>query len=94
MVLVGDEKQLGAVEAGKPFARLRRAGMQNVVMDEILRQREAALKEASARGPRGRGEIALAKLGDRVMQVERDDLGVETALRWLSLPPRDRAATG
>ena len=41
VVLVGDEKQLGAVEAGKPFAQLRRAGMQTVVMDEILRQRDA-----------------------------------------------------
>ena len=26
VVLVGDEKQLGAVEAGKPFEQLRRAG--------------------------------------------------------------------
>ncbi|MDE0027938.1 MAG: relaxase domain-containing protein, partial [Deltaproteobacteria bacterium] len=36
VVLVGDEKQLGAVEAGKPFEQLRRAGMKTAVMDEIL----------------------------------------------------------
>ena len=37
-VLVVDEKQLGAVEAGKLFEQLRRAGMKTSVMDESLRQ--------------------------------------------------------
>ena len=94
VVLVGDEKQLGAVEAGKPFAQLRRAGMQTVVMEEIRRQRDAALKEAVRARLAGEVKTAFAKLGDRVMQIERDGLGVETALRWLNLPPRERAATG
>ena len=35
VVLVGDEKQLDAVDAGKPFAQLQRAGMQTAIMDEI-----------------------------------------------------------
>ena len=35
VVLVGDEKQLDAVDAGKPFAQLQRAGMATAVMDEI-----------------------------------------------------------
>ena len=39
-----DEKQLGAVEAGKPFAQLEAAGMQTAVMDDIVRQRDAELK--------------------------------------------------
>ena len=46
MVLVGDEKQLGAVDAGKPFAQLQAAGMKTAVMDQIMRQRDPALKEA------------------------------------------------
>ena len=37
VVLVGDENQLDGVDGGKPFARLKRAGMQTVVMDEIVR---------------------------------------------------------
>ena len=45
-VLVVDEKQLGAVEAGKPFAQMKAAGMQTAVMDDILRQRDAELKAA------------------------------------------------
>ncbi len=52
VALVGDEKQLDGVEAGKPFAQLKRAGMQTVVMDEIVRQRDADLKDAVRAGLR------------------------------------------
>ncbi|MCY4438857.1 MAG: AAA family ATPase, partial [Deltaproteobacteria bacterium] len=94
VVLVGDEKQLGAVEAGKPFEQLRRAGMQTAVMDEILRQRDKELKEAVRAGLAGEVRTAFEKLGDRIAQVEREDIGKETAARWLSLSPKERAATG
>ena len=46
VVLVGDAKQLDAVDAGKPFAQLQAAGMKTATMDEIMRQRDPALKEA------------------------------------------------
>ena len=36
LVLVGDSKQLEAVDAGKPFAQLQASGMKTAVMDEIL----------------------------------------------------------
>ena len=94
VVLVGDEKQLGAVEAGKPFQQLRQAGMQTAVMDEILRQRDMELKEAVRAGLAGEVRTAFEKLGDRIAQVEREDIGKEAAERWLSLSPAERAATG
>ena len=50
VVLVGDSKQLDAVDAGKPFAQLQAAGMKTAVMDEILRQKDADLKEAVRAG--------------------------------------------
>ena len=62
VVLVGDEKQLDGVEAGTPFAQLRTAGMQTTVMDEIVRQRDAELKEA-VRGPCGRGQDGVRDAG-------------------------------
>ena len=49
VVLVGDAKQLDAVDAGKPFAQLQAAGMKTATMYEIMRQRDPALKEAVAR---------------------------------------------
>ena len=94
VVLVGDEKQLGAVEAGRPFEQLRRAGMKTAVMDEILRQRDMELREAVRAGLAGDVRTAFEKLGDRIAQVEREDIGAEAAGRWLSLSPEERATTG
>ena len=94
VVLVGDEKQLGAVEAGKPFEQLRRAGMQTAAMDEILRQRDMDLKEAVRAVLAGEVRTAFEKLGERIAQVDRADLGAEAAERWLSLSPEQRVAAG
>ena len=94
VVLVGDEKQLGAVEAGRPFAQLRAAGMQTAVMDEIVRQRDAELREAVRAGLAGDVRTAFAKLDRQVAEVDPDVLGREAAARWLALPPEQRAATG
>ena len=94
VVLVGDEKQLGAVEAGKPFAQLRQAGMQTVVMDEIVRQRDAELKEAVRASLAGEVQTAFARLGGHIAQVDRDTLGAHAAARWLDLAPEQRASTG
>ena len=94
VVLVGDEKQLGAVEAGQPFAQLRTAGMQTVVMDEIVRQRDAELREAVRAGLAGDIRTAFARLDRQIAEVDPDVLGREAAARWLALPPEQRAATG
>ena len=94
VVLVGDEKQLGAVEAGKPFAQLKAAGMTTAVMDDIVRQRDAELKAAVRASLTGDVKGAFAKLGDDIRQVEYGALGAETARHWLDLPPQQRAATG
>ncbi|MCY4058902.1 MAG: AAA family ATPase, partial [Gammaproteobacteria bacterium] len=94
VVLVGDEKQLGAVEAGKPFAQLRAAGMQTVVMDEIVRQRDAELKEAVRASLAGEVQTAFEKLGGHIAQVEKNELGPHVAARWLALSPEQRASTG
>ena len=94
VVLVGDEKQLGAVEAGKPFEQLKAAGMTTAVMDDIVRQRDAELKAAVRASLTGDVKGAFAKLGDNIGQVEYGELGTETARRWLNLPPQERAATG
>ena len=54
VVLVGDAKQLDAVDAGKPFAQLQAAGMKTAVMDEIMRQRDPALEGGRRGQSRGR----------------------------------------
>ncbi len=94
LVLVGDAKQLDAVDAGKPFAQLQQAGMKTAVMDEILRQRDPALKaavEASLAGEIGR---AFEKLGSNVAEVNPDNIAGAVAARWLKLSADERERTG
>ena len=94
LVLVGDAKQLDAVDAGKPFAQLQQAGMKTAVMDEILRQRDPDLKaavEASLAGEIGR---AFEKLGNNVAEVKADNIAGAVAARWLNLSAEERGRTG
>ncbi len=94
VVLVGDAKQLDAVDAGKPFAQLQQAGMRTAVMDEILRQKDADLKEAVRASLAGEIGRAFDKLGDRIAEVNPDNLAGAAAARWLKLSPREREHTG
>ena len=94
LVLVGDAKQLDAVDAGKPFAQLQQAGMKTAVMDEIMRQRDPQLKaavEASLTGDLGK---AFEKLGANVAEVNPRNIAGAVAARWLELSPEERERTG
>ncbi|MDE0253309.1 MAG: relaxase domain-containing protein [Rhodospirillaceae bacterium] len=94
VVLVGDAKQLDAVDAGKPFAQLQAAGMKTAVMDEIMRQRDPALKQAVEASLRGEIGKAFDRLGSNVAEVRPDNLAGAVAARWLRLSNEERANTG
>ena len=94
VVLVGDAKQLDAVDAGKPFAQLQAAGMKTAVMDEIMRQRDPALREAVEASLKGDIQRAFEKLGSNVAQVKPDNIAGAVAARWLALSPEARENTG
>ncbi len=94
VVLVGDAKQLDAVDAGKPFAQLQAAGMKTAVMDEIMRQRDQDLKAAVEATLSGDVRRAFDKLGSNVAEVKPDNLAGAAAARWLALPPEARANAG
>ena len=94
VVLVGDEKQLDAVDAGKPFAQLQRAGMKTATMAEILRQRDPELKAAVEASLAGDVRKAFEKLGSNVAEVNADNLAGAAAARWLKLSPEERANAG
>ena len=94
VVLVGDEKQLDAVDAGRPFAQLQRAGMKTAVMDEILRQRDPDLKAAVEASLAGDVRKAFEKLGPNVAEVKADNIAGAVAARWLKLSSETRESTG
>ena len=58
-----------ACAAIKPFAQLQRAGMRAAVMDEIMRQRDPALKEAVEASLAGDVKRTFAKLGHNIAEV-------------------------
>ena len=62
VLLVGDVRQHQGVEAGRPFQQLQDAGMQTAHLDEIVRQRDPALKHVVEQLSRGDIQEALAEL--------------------------------
>ncbi|MFP5209481.1 MAG: MobF family relaxase [Acidobacteriota bacterium] len=59
VLLIGDTRQHQGVEAGRPFEQLQQAGMRTAKLDEIVRQRDPALKSAVELLAHGRSAAAL-----------------------------------
>jgi conjugative relaxase-like TrwC/TraI family protein len=62
VLLVGDTRQHEAIEAGRPFAQLQEAGMKTVRLDEIVRQRNPALKQVVEQLAHGEVRAGVANL--------------------------------
>jgi conjugative relaxase-like TrwC/TraI family protein len=77
VVLIGDTKQLEAVEAGKPFELMQKMGMSLYTLNETHRHKDAATLEAIRALRAGRAEDALTKLSHAGAVIE---LAPETAL--------------
>ena len=92
-MLVGDTKQLKAVDAGQPFRLLQKAGMATATMKEVKRQRDPELRAAVGLAREGEPGAAIAGLGNRVREAPQEELGLEAGRRWLALAPEHRADT-
>jgi ATP-dependent exoDNAse (exonuclease V) alpha subunit len=76
VLLVGDVRQHQAVEAGTPYQQLQEARIQTARLDEIVRQKDPALKEVVEQLSRGDVKGAIEKLDaqGRVHEiVDRDE---------------------
>jgi conjugative relaxase-like TrwC/TraI family protein len=62
VLLIGDTRQHQGVEAGRPFEQLQEAGMRTSKLDEIVRQKDPALKAAVEMLATGRVSAALESL--------------------------------
>ncbi len=80
VLLVGDTRQHQAVEAGKPYQQLQEAGIQTARLDEIVRQKDPALKEIVEKLSRGQVREAMKKLdaGGRVHEISDRDERIAT----------------
>jgi ATP-dependent exoDNAse (exonuclease V) alpha subunit len=62
VLLVGDTRQHQGVEAGRPFQQLQEAGMHTAHLDEIIRQKDPALKHAVEQLAHGQVQEAIESL--------------------------------
>ena len=97
LVLVGDVKQLGSVEAGRAFGQLQDAGMKTFTLDKIVRQQNDLTREAVEATIAGDGRRALAALdkgGGRVSEAaEAGDRRAAIARDFAALSPLQRERT-
>jgi conjugative relaxase-like TrwC/TraI family protein len=75
VLLVGDARQHQAVEAGRPYEQLQEAGMQTARLDEIVRQRDPALKAVVEQLSRGEVKEAVQGLDQQGRVHEIADRG-------------------
>jgi hypothetical protein len=101
VILVGDTKQLSAVDAGAPFKLLQEAGLSVAIIDQNLRQRDPQLKQVVdliANHDQNADSInqAYQKLNDRgkVKQITNDKVRrQEISSDYLSRPTQVRNKT-
>lgn len=89
VLLIGDTRQHQGVEAGRPFEQLQQAGMRTAKLDEIVRQKDPALKSAVellARGQTAKALIELRKQG-RVQEIPDRQERIRTVVRMYAEYP-------
>jgi ATP-dependent exoDNAse (exonuclease V) alpha subunit len=97
VLLIGDTRQHQGVEGGRPFEQLQQAGMRTSHLDEIVRQKDPALKSALESLAKGDVSGALDSLykhgrireisdaGERVREIAR--IYVESPDKTLIVSP-------
>ncbi|MGJ8535743.1 MAG: MobF family relaxase [Parasphingopyxis sp.] len=91
LVVVGDRKQLAAIDAGKSFSLMQAGGTQVARMDKNLRQQTTQLRTIAALANRGEAGLAISMLGNSVQ--ESSDHVRDAAKEWLALKPAEQART-
>lgn len=95
VILVGDVKQLGSVEAGAAFAQLQSAGMETAKLGEIVRQTNAVAKDAVLASIEGDARKVLAALdrgGGRIVEnADRAERFAAIAEHYAALDKTSRA---
>ncbi|TRO89476.1 conjugative relaxase [Glycocaulis profundi] len=97
VILVGDVKQLGSVEAGATFAQLQSAGMETAKLAEIVRQTNDVTKEAVLASIEGDARKVLAALdrggGQIIEKADRAERFAAIAKEYADLDKERRGST-
>lgn len=86
VVMLGDTKQLAAINAGKPFEQLLRAGMKHAEMDEILRQKNQVQLKAIRQTIAGDVSGAITTLKPHTKEIEDREKRLKAIVKdWAKL---------
>jgi len=90
VLLVGDTRQHEAVEAGRPYQQLQEAGIETARLDEIVRQKDEALREVVEQLARGQVRDAMEKLDaqGRVHEIHDRDERLKVIAREYAAKPQ------
>jgi ATP-dependent exoDNAse (exonuclease V) alpha subunit len=93
LILLGDNKQTGAIEQGKAFWVMQKLGMETAELTESRRQETVAMRQAVSHARGGDYAASIGRL-DKVMDGEdAATLAAGVVAEWTRLSPRSRAAT-
>lgn len=91
VLLIGDTRQHQGVEAGRPFEQLQAAGMRTARLDQIVRQKDPALRCAVELLAKGRTAAALIELRKqhRIEEIPDRYERIRTVARLYSISPEN-----
>ena len=91
VLLIGDTRQHQGVEAGRPFEQLQQAGMRTARLDQIVRQKDPALKAAVELLAHGRTVKALIELRNqgRVQEIPDREGRIRAVARSYAASPEN-----
>jgi ATP-dependent exoDNAse (exonuclease V) alpha subunit len=94
VILVGDTRQLSAVEAGNPFKSLQQAGMATAYLSQSLRQKNHQIKAGVDLIAEGQIAEGIQQLKPYIHQVGSEEARAEAIARdYLALTPEEREKT-
>lgn len=93
LLFLGDEKQTGAIEQGKPFWLMRRLGLPTVELTQAVRQETKSIKAAVTAARAGNFAEALAKLDSVSTADDNEKMAEQVVNAWVRLKPDSRVGT-
>jgi conjugative relaxase-like TrwC/TraI family protein len=93
LILLGDNRQTGAIEQGKPFWLLQRLGLPTAELTESMRQETRTMKAAVTEARAGNYAASLDKLDKVVSGQGAERLARGLVEEWTRLGPETRETT-
>lgn len=93
LILLGDNRQTGAIEQGKPFWLLQRLGLPTAELTESMRQETRSMKSAVTEARAGNYAASLEQLDKVVSGASAERLASGLVEEWTRLKPETRQTT-